>query len=82
MNWHSNFRKLRIKENKTQEDVSFNSNICHSTINRLESGKVKFNEHHLMKLSACFNIPVSKFVFFLNNGKMNDDSGTITRKNV
>ncbi len=68
MDWHINLKKLRSSKKLTQEELGFRSNICHSTINRLESGKVKFNEEHLLKLAHCLNMPVNHLVRHLSSG--------------
>lgn len=55
-------KKLRLDNNKTQDDIAKYLNVDKSTYNKYENGKRKFNNDVVKKLADYYNIKVSDIV--------------------
>ncbi len=78
--WGFHLRLLRQHKGKTQEDIEHSSEISQTCITKLENGKTRFQDYHLLKIAIGFDIPVSHLVYYLENGKFDTSAAEIEAK--
>lgn len=56
-------KKLRLENNKTQDEIAKYLEVDKSTYNKYENGKRKFNNDVVKQLAEYYNIKVSDIVY-------------------
>lgn len=71
----SKIKELRVKSNKSAEEVAKDLGLAKSNYSRLENGKTEITLTKIESLSKIFNLPIQAFLPSVTNSTINVSNG-------